>query len=379
MLVCSSWIRVAVCSYEGGLSRFSIVGGIYDRSPSRSPTGWIYCGRTISSSCGRPDGRLLPCLTNDWDAEVFWFIPLGWDVAYGLCWGRSFFVLSGFVIFIAAQAGEYSGVGGAVRFFRRRFVRIIPIMWVAIVAYFLAKFLGRGEFDVMQLAGSLFLLPGVDLVPNVLWTLRHELFFYTVFGLSIKFGFRPLGFVLVVVVGLVLLGASWGSWGNGESLLFFVFGGINIFFAIGVVAAEAHIGLREIKIGGGSFHLLLLMSGVAGIYCLLYRFGYDRQDPKSLLLMATGLGFIVGLGALLSRSSFGVVGGCLYFLGDASYSIYLFHQMFLSALLGLAAKFLSGLPVEWVFLLVVPSSVALASAVHVTVERPLLAWLRRRL
>lgn len=121
-----------------------------------------------------------------------------------------FFVVSGFVIvWVSVDARWHYRIGWR-DFFIKRFVRIIPMMWLATLMYALAKGIGRGDVDVSQMLSSLLLMPGNELAPNVLWTLRHELFFYLVVGVMIGVGIFPAYLSAVVMFILAIVGLLRG-------------------------------------------------------------------------------------------------------------------------------------------------------------------------
>lgn len=96
-----------------------------------------------------------------------------------------FFMISGFIIAIVALSPVSTSPKVEVsEFARRRFVRIIPIMWVAIISYAALRYWGRGDLDPYPYLRALTLWPEGDVDPNPIWTLRQEAVFYVIFGLT---------------------------------------------------------------------------------------------------------------------------------------------------------------------------------------------------
>src|SRR5689334_19701485 len=58
-----------------------------------------------------------------------------------------FFLISGFIITATSLDADWQPKVKLGAFFGRRFIRIVPLMWIAIVSYAVLKFLGRGGFD----------------------------------------------------------------------------------------------------------------------------------------------------------------------------------------------------------------------------------------
>ena len=94
-----------------------------------------------------------------------------------------FFVLSGFVISYSTKPGET-----VYEFAAKRFIRVLPMYWLATAAYIGFKYLfWRDLPDQESFIRSIFLIPvlGVNWVPIYFlgWTLVYECAFYGLFGL----------------------------------------------------------------------------------------------------------------------------------------------------------------------------------------------------
>jgi peptidoglycan/LPS O-acetylase OafA/YrhL len=145
-----------------------------------------------------------------------------------------FFVISGFII-------PYVAADSAFKFFSRRVIRIVPFYWSATVLVFgIAQFSGTLAKHIPAGAGglfsSLFFIPhreaGVLMLPvmNLGWTLNYEMYFYTVFALSLIISKRAAPeisiFVLttiVIISKLFLKDPVVGFYGN-EIVFEFMYG-----------------------------------------------------------------------------------------------------------------------------------------------------------
>ena len=103
----------------------------------------------------------------------------------------TFFVLSGLIM--VRQSSSLFGVpGGAFRFAYRRIVRIVPMYWIATVAWAATTRLGPHPATAKQLLLSLCFIPNffspLERLEPVLaqgWTLNYEMAFYFLFFLAL--------------------------------------------------------------------------------------------------------------------------------------------------------------------------------------------------
>jgi exopolysaccharide production protein ExoZ len=281
-----------------------------------------------------------------------------------------FFVISGFVMFVAARH-ERTGA-----FWRKRVVRIVPLYWVATLVFFAMRAGHYGEpgIDLPSLLKSLFFIPyrvprdappWPLLVPG--WTLNIEWFFYLLFGIGLAIG-RPArvataGIAVAVAAGALLRPEGAAGFLYTRPMLTEFATGLGFGAAYAAGRFPARLGLLA-PMG----LTLLCLSDMAG----------------TLAPAARGLGGVMAVAGALSFEASGRVAShpLLRWLGDASYSIYLVHTIFLQALrLGIRHLPLHGwmqfLP--FLFVAIVGSAVA-GRLVYLAVERPLvrLAGSRRR-
>lgn len=314
-----------------------------------------------------------------------WAHNLAWHL--GTLGVAIFFVISGFIMTYTAKPLFYTR-GGWANFVRRRLIRIVPIYWAATAVELVLAISRSGEVHISNILHSLFFIPqvtqsGEPLRPilGVGWTLNHEMFFYAVFAVALAFP-RRIGIFLVLVTlsGLVVAGSfvkSLADTSDPVTVFTFVANPLILLFAAGVVIAIVTDGVeppkRLLRVAG-PLALLLIAAGT-----LLFVVAVD-QAPWPFgwqiafwLLSAT----IVTLGILGSHGGAPPCLGWLERLGNASYSIYLFHFVVIAAFGRVWSAVLA--PVDLVVF--VPIAVLVATIagwlVHVGVERPLLETLRR--
>lgn len=296
-----------------------------------------------------------------------------------------FFVISGFII-------AYIGSRNADRFFVRRLIRIVPFYWAATLALFCVVLMAPNLLrstrpDLAQLLCSLLFIPRetsyAGMFPTLVlgWSLNYEMYFYVVFSLSLVVSRRlaPVLCCVAIAVILLLIGAS-GT--QNPSLQFyarplvfeFVFG-IVIFYLL--YAVERHRAVLQAAPGGKIALLLVLFGALAGIFFIEARqgFGLPRQ------LSAGVPAFFIVLAAILLERIYRVTinSRVLFLLGEASYILYLIHPYIVFGVLRTALR---GYRPGWlatiaIIALLMALSSAIAIAIHVYFEKPVMRLLRR--
>jgi exopolysaccharide production protein ExoZ len=304
-----------------------------------------------------------------------------------------FFVLSGFIIFFVHR--DDLGVPERLRPFAiKRFVRIYPIYWVACLLLIPLFFLAGQPLarDPVAVLTSVLLIPQDHWpVVSVAWTLTHEMLFYILFGLLIWKLRQVLWPVVLWMAGCVIcygiLLASPADARAIDTILPFpwkwLFHPHNLEFLLGCAAGHWVLRVRPEKMRGW-----LWVGAAAFALCAAFDQPGTAWNPAATL----GQPLTYGLASMLL-----VVGACArdftgsklalpgyrvwHYLGDASYSIYLFHGIALSLTVRLARKLVDAHLVtpSLAMLGVVVLSVAVGAAAHSLLEKPLLAFLRRRI
>lgn len=285
-----------------------------------------------------------------------------------------FFVLSGFIM-IFVHRRDFDRPGQASRFMTKRVLRIYPIYWVIYglltLAYFAVPRSGPPDARDPETILTSFLLWPMPEPPvlEVAWSLQYEMLFYLVFTLlvlNLRIG--------IAAFAIWMAGCLWAAAAEvGSYPVGFLLSPYNLLFAFGILAA---LGFDRIR---GAAIRPVLWAGVG----LFLAVGASEQLAGVQWQMAPRT-WLYGIGAALAVAA--LAAGAvtppdwLVFLGDASYSIYLVHVPAMS-FLGLVVVELGApwdLPPLAMLLILTLHAVIAGAAVHVLIERPLLARLTRR-
>lgn len=289
-----------------------------------------------------------------------------------------FFVISGFIIAIVSlQSETLSPKIAPGAFAWRRFIRIIPMMWLSVILYAALRLLARGGSPIGDYTRAFFLLPGA-LQPTVIWTLRQELVFYVVFLATFLLGRRRLW--LIAIWGLspfvyAALSIPPGPESGNMDLLWIVTNPANIEFmcgfVIGALWLQGSFAKRwsipvnaSLLIYAAFIAVMLVAFLIHGLPLLFYR-----------VVLATICSAVLILGITV-QSKPGLLDRTGRLLGDASYSIYLFHPHIVSAVLGIWVALAPRTPIWVVVVGVTAVATVVGVVIYLTIERTLLAVLR---
>ncbi len=298
-----------------------------------------------------------------------------------------FFVLSGFII------GHVHGsdIGQPERFrdyVLKRIIRIFPILWFVAGSWIALKyFAGAGTTSVSVAATSLFLIPSLEHpVPLVVWTLRHEMLFYLMFGLLIAS--RTVGTVVGLfwlggcLLQLVLLAAGRGFGGLAAMIL----SAFQLQFAMGMLAAwmyRRHAARYPLAL------LICAMLSVVIVIALTQWLGASRRDTldyvsagATIWVLVYGVALAALVYGLAVCSDFVTVPRWATFLGAASYAIYLVHVPAISLAQRAFKVLLPAPPIPFfaaVLFGLIVAGIGAGCALHIAFERPVTRLLRKRL
>lgn len=288
-----------------------------------------------------------------------------------------FFIISGFVMSVSTvNFKEYSWR----KFLAKRIVRVVPLYWIAtalkIIAILLFPFLAlHATMDWQYLLASFAFIPAKNadgmLLPilPVGWTLSYEMFFYTIFTFALVFKIHPLKFVTVIFLILASIGIFRAShWPPVTAfastlLLEFIFGMIlaNVYSKINIKPIVAFL----LILSGMLFILTFDASGIA-----------PELVPKLRFIFWGIPAFLIVAGFVFIENKYGnFVPNITVILGNASYSLYLFHSFVISAVVLIMIK----LNVKYAFLMVliaITSSLLSGFIIHKFFEVPMLRRLR---
>lgn len=295
-----------------------------------------------------------------------------------------FFVISGFIITIVSF-GPIRGT--RTEFFVRRFVRIIPFMWVCVIGYNLLSMAGTARIDVLPGLRAMALWPIGELRPHVVWTLRHEFIFYVLFALTMLRP-RPLSYVLAAwfVAPLAWYAASrllaWPELLQPDSSRLALasvvgYGNVmmpNLQFGMGFV-----LGLLWLKghpIVQNRFPAAFLLTLAATILATALVGATLSEDNGLRALWWTMFAtLVVWLGAV-STEARGPSHSLGMLLGNASYSIYLTHPATAVVLIQISARLHNPLTSALFVIVSVVVSILAGILIHWYVEQPFVAWCR---
>lgn len=313
-----------------------------------------------------------------------------------LPWGASvdlFFVISGFIMVHAARR-LFGRPGAAEAFVRRRLARIVPLYWLTTAAYLLllvAAHLKGGDPvpGPLAVAASFLFIPFDTLgqgrtfpVFDLGWTLNYEMFFYALFAVGVGWGRRgAAGFIAGSVAVLVIVGlfvpaeATALHFWTRPIMVDFVFG-------LGVgLAAEEGVRLRPpmrwALVAGA---VLLLTLDPARVFQGPLGFTVPNEWPRVLMGGVPAAALLAGA-TLGPAPPIPALARPAERLGDASYSLYLFHPfaMIVTEKVWQKVPASHALPGWALVLIMVAGAIALAMASFRWIEQPLTARARRLL
>ncbi|CAI0912460.1 acyltransferase family protein [Serratia liquefaciens] len=244
-----------------------------------------------------------------------------------------FFIISGFIIFYSAK--NKVGKSGMISFLASRVKRIVPNYWfytfffAALLIVFPDKF-DRSIFDINHLAHSLFFVPMTDNAPPLIslgWTLNYEVYFYSVFLISILMSVKyRLAFVSFVIF-LIFIFA------NNSNLNQFYKNDVVFEFILGAMLYIYYTKYYR--------EFTYIPETVFYIAIALIIYLMSRISIESRFLSFGIPSFIVMVLSLHVRFS-GLIGELLERIGEASYSIYLSHALSMPFVIKLLLFFGSG-------------------------------------
>lgn len=286
-----------------------------------------------------------------------------------------FFVISGFIMAYTTtgQNSTENRWRESIDFMWRRILRVVPLYWIALTLAW-RKEIFSGQGNLLTLQDYLFIphyhqtrsdMIWPHLVPG--WTINYEMAFYLVFAFSILAGrYRLL--TMLSFLGALALGA-WNFGDKTDSVFTEFYGSpIVLEFGFGIILYLA--------ISKHSLHIpqwtLGAMSATAAVIIFL-----PNQFHRAF---ADGMpAFILIYGLLQLQSSFR--SKTLRLLGDASYSIYIFHLFALEAIEKLIRLSSLYLTIERDFsailILRLAFAVGVGVLIHLVLEKPLTRFLQQ--
>ncbi len=291
----------------------------------------------------------------------------GVDFAAGARGVDLFFVISGFIMWTISARRRRSPS----EFLRARIERIVPLYWLATLFMVAAAFAGlfptlRQELSWSHVLQSLFFIPHFApgsgqiwpvLVPG--WTLVFEMIFYLVFAAGLALAPRVRLVLLTgLFIGLVVAGSVLRP---KDAIALTVTNPLVLEFVAGVWLAVL---LRGRRVLCPAFALWAAASGAAVLLIVPFWGGLAER----LACLAGAALCIAGVVSLDLRGATPIL-KLPKFLGDASYSTYLWHGVAVSVAGVFGARL--SLPPWAVVLLAVLGGLIAGAVSYLLIERPL--------
>lgn len=297
----------------------------HDASPPRRLDG-LQLGRAIAA--------LTVVVGHAVDHALHGTISEAWQLGarYGV---TLFFVISGFIMVQTTGHGSFNP--GA--FLSRRIRRVVPIYWfvtllVAATVLVAPAVFRRTVFDLPHLIASLLFIPmydpgSVDISPmfRLGWTLNFEMFFYVAFALTFALGLMTRAVALTLFFLACILAGYAFSFDAAIP---------RFYTQIDTLGFVAGVWLGVINLKGWmrpGWHLiapLLAISSAALAYIVLHYAAIRNVPATQVLLVGVCAAHVALLLLLVDFRSWRAPRPLLY-VGDASYSIYLFHMFAIGA------------------------------------------------
>ncbi len=298
----------------------------------------------------------------------------GWRFDIGQMGVDIFFVLSGLMMWLIAERTPRSPG----RFFADRLGRIAPTYWLATIFVLLMWVAGMKagleQPDLWHTLKSFLFIPAEypgkgRIYPLVIpgWTLNYEMFFYAIFAVALVARARlRLAILTAAILGLVAAGLILRP---DDAIASTYTDPIMLEFLAGVWLGVAWTGTMK---AGRPASVSLVLIGVTLAVLLAW---LAPDAPRVLTWGAPALLIVAGV-ALYERSQTVATWPWLLLLGDASYSIYLWHFPINTFWDRLAQAVHAP---DWLAMLImIAGGVAFGIAAHLLVEKPISRWLKGR-
>ncbi|KKQ67190.1 MAG: hypothetical protein US86_C0001G0117 [Candidatus Daviesbacteria bacterium GW2011_GWA2_38_24] len=297
-----------------------------------------------------------------------------------------FFVLSGFII-LYVHGQDMGKISKFKPYLIKRFARVFPIYWLinllVIPLYFILPQFGQGyETEFKTIVKSLLLLPQSNLpIISVAWTLIHEMRFYIIFSLAILLGikkFWPVSWLILSITLTFYFLRVAGIKYQTNFITGFLFSYYNLEFLLGCLGAYL-VQKNRLKASKGILMLGVLSFLFSNIYYKIYSLRLD--DSLRILFFGLPSALIVTSLAIQDKIKSSNIPKLLLLIGNASYSIYLTHQIIISiatrVLIASGIQQLIGLSI--LMMLSATVAVSVGIAIHLYLEKPMVFYTRKLL
>jgi exopolysaccharide production protein ExoZ len=286
-----------------------------------------------------------------------------------------FFVVSGFIMVAISDNRPTSRPLSPSGFLWNRLLRIAPSYWLATLAMIVGAVIGlfpnlKLEFGHTLASFLFFPMPSPstgDLWPVLVqgWTLNYEIFFYLVFALTLLAPSRLRLPLLAAIFGLLVV-AGGTMLRPEDRILAFYMAPVILEFVAGAALAKAW---RNGYLPPAPVGLLMAVIGLAGFAAIqILKLDFDALTCGPLaLILVTGALSVETRGKLPNMPA-------LAYLGDASYSIYLWHTFAVSVVVKVGMSL--HLPAAITLGLAVCAGTVIGIVAYEGVERPIQALIK---
>lgn len=314
-----------------------------------------------------------------------WFIPANYVPAtisqFGYGGVDLFFVISGFIMVHTTQGKQVRPY----KFIKNRLARICPLYYGVTIVVFLASFLVPSAFnstspEIPSLLKSILFIPfekkdGLIYPTYYLgWTLNFEIFFYFIFAFSLFLGERVRIYVVAaILVGLTTAGVLIDSPADQGVAAFFYTRPIILNFGFGTAIAFLFVSARQPP--SALWWILLVLGScwflLGGAFT---SFGDGPVLPPTDTVFRFGIpsALVVAAAVGLDRSGVRLGTKLMRRAGDASYSIYLSHYLFVAVVIASVDSFdLSAFARALMAPFTIAAAVFVGFLTYQLIERPL--------
>jgi exopolysaccharide production protein ExoZ len=286
-----------------------------------------------------------------------------------------FFILSGFLMVAITNQDSRPAP-----FLLDRFRRIVPIYWIASGIMTLAAMVGlfpKIKLSAYHVITSFLFVPSVSpsngnawpiLVPG--WTLNYEIMFYLIFAALMVIGAQSRQIIALTVIFLFASCVGWLTKSEDKIFQFYT-NSIVMEFVIGCWIGflwknkDKWIPVVDIRVTVTIFMIL------AGLYV-----GYDHIGNDRLFLYGVPAAILIYVVLDLEHRGHIAEFKLPLLIGDASYSIYIWHTLAISMALKVTKTL--ALPDVATLLFCVITGLMAGLAGYYGVEKPVLGFFRER-
>jgi exopolysaccharide production protein ExoZ len=304
-----------------------------------------------------------------------------WTRNFGYGGVDLFFVISGFIMVCTTQNKDIHPLA----FFRKRMLRVAPVYYfftllIVAVGLLMPAALNSTQPEFMQTMKSLLFVPFEKTPERVYptyylgWTLNYEMFFYSLFAVSLFLPKRlRLPAITSVIVSLTIAGSYIDNPSDCGVAAFFYTRSILLDFVLGVLVAG--FSQKWARLSNPLPWWICLAAGGAWLVLggQVLSFG-SSVSPATDTFLRFGIpaALIVAASVRLEQSGIKIGTALMRHLGDASYSLYLSHYFFIGAVIAIAGLMeLDDLGRALLTPVTIATAVAVGFATFYLLERPL--------